>query len=217
MYNDSTETRFVTSRRLLALAAGVVALLILWLLFGKNTTETPSIGQTNPSPASVQAILERLNRERDGELFPLPFTGSGFEGKPLPGRPNKPLPVAHEIFADVELKLDGRLVDDRLVVLPAGKTISVEGVVHGNQQLNPNSALGAGLGIVSRSDNQRGWMIRWFKFLGGNTSRLRRTCKGEFDVPAEPGEYVLVFISWAYQGSEDHPGLLAAEYDAVIE
>lgn len=217
MYNDSTETRFVTSRRLLALAASVVALLILWLLFGSNSAETLLIEQTNPPLADVQATLKRLNRERGGELFPLPFTGSGFEGKPLPGRPNKPLPVAHEIFADVELKLDGRIVDDHLVVLPAGKTISVEGVVHGDPRLNPNTCLGAGLGIVSRSDNQRGWMIRWFKFLGGNTSRLRRTCKGEFNVPNEPGEYVLVFISWAYQGSEDHPGLLAAEYDAVIE
>lgn len=201
-------------RWIASVSAALVAGLVTWW-FWQSLSYPPT--DSPPREYATMKFLSQIEGIRDGELFPLPFEGMEVAGRPLAGRPNQELPISPEIYANVELKLDGKPVGSGSVILPAGQTIAVEGVIHANEQLDRNIGLGAGLGLVTRADNQRGWMVRWIKFLGDHTSNRRCEFAGKYVVPNEPGEYVLVVVSSAMMGNGDHPCLLAAEYDAIIK
>jgi hypothetical protein len=127
------------------------------------------------------------------------------------------MPISPEIYAKVDLKLDGKPVGAGPVILQSGSTVEVEGVILAHPDLDRRLAMDGGFGLVTRAENEQGWLIRTFDFFHSNTRAGRCTFDGTYQVPDQPpGEYLLVVISAAHVGGGDHPMLLAAQYDAVI-
>jgi hypothetical protein len=196
-------------------AIGVVG----WWLWPQPDAVTP------PLPAPIKVLADgRPNPLADAEFnsgtyFPLPD-----EGEPLPGRPAEPMPVPRMIYGNVRLTIDGQAVEHEPVHLVGGMTVHVAGVIFGRPELPQYIVIGAGLGLVSRAENERGWIVRWDRYFGAHCSASSEdpdvACsrfEGNYAVPAEPGEYVLVVLSDAHLMGSSHPILIAAAYDAVIE
>jgi len=207
------ETIWQKYKTLMIVTAVVVLLLLLWLLWPK-TVETEF----------VSPILQMLPAEiqKSGKFFPLPY-----EGKLLSGRPKEPMPIPKSVYEEVELTIDGKQVKKSPIVFPAGTTIQVKGVIWGQPELPRNIDIGGGLGIVQNAKNKRGWIVHREGYLHSNTTTVPRgsntsanRCTFEvknYKLPEEPGEYLLVVLSCARLGMVDHPELIAAAYDLVIE
>jgi hypothetical protein len=206
-------------RTRVAVAGVLVVAVVAWWLWPRPDAAMP------PLPAPIPVLADgRPNPLADpefnsGTYFPLPD-----EGEPLPGRPTEPMPVPRMIYGDVRLTIDGQPVEHGPVHLAGGKTVHVAGVIFGQPELPQHIGIGAGLGLVSRADNERGWIVRWDRYYGGHCSASRedpdvacRDFEGDYPVPAEPGEYVLVVLSDAHMPATSHPILIAAAYDALIE
>jgi hypothetical protein len=149
---------------------------------------------------------------KDGDFYVPPF-----DDMPLAGRPAQPMAICKDIYDHVELDIDGSRVGKGAITLKSGSTVQVKGAIFANTSLDPRVAMDGGLGLVSRSKNKRGWTVRWHAFYGGHTGGGCCTFEGKYVVPKAPGEYILVVISSAHVGPVDHPLLLAAEYQAVVE
>ncbi|MBL4886060.1 MAG: hypothetical protein JKY95_16190, partial [Planctomycetaceae bacterium] len=104
--------------------------------------------------------------------------------------------------------------------------IEVEGTIWGQPDLPWNVSIGGGIGIVQNAKNKRGWIIHREGYskshtYGGTPGKQKTLSRSTFEVkkyklPEEPGEYLLVILSCAHVGG-DHPELIAAEYNLVIE
>lgn len=180
------------------------------------------VASNEPSPTTASAVVPLRDTNGllpqdllvEGEHYPLPE-----EGTPLPGRPDVVMPIPKQIYSNVELKLDGKIVESP-VVLAAGKHVSVEGDIIGNPDLHSSVIFDGGLAFVTRADNERGWIFRHHKHFHSNTSNRRCRFDGEFTLPNEPGEYVLIVLSSAeltYITEKLVPWLIAAEYDLTLE
>lgn len=199
------------SRRRTWFGVGIgIALLLLLFWFWprpKSPLATPSV--------TVQD-LSAVPGMTSGELFPLPF-----EGTPVPGRPEQPMPISPDIYASTELKIDGQLVGRDGLTLQSGQIVQVQGVIQAQKKMPRNMNMDGGLGLVSRATNERGWIIRWPAFFGGHTGigtgKLQCEFDGQYKVPNEPGEYLLVVISSAHVGHSSHWALLAAQYNVIVK
>ncbi len=186
----------------------LLVLLLLWFLWPRPIEAIPEFQTMKYLPEEVT---------KSGKYFPLPH-----QGKPLPGRPDEPMPIPRKIYADVELTINGKLVKQQPIRLPAGSTIQVEGVIWGQPDLADEVYIDAGIGLVTRANNERGWILRDVNFQEtnmttvpkGNNPSVKRCAIAvkNYTLPESPGEYLLVVVSSATVGQGDHPGLIAAEY-----
>ena len=203
-------------RRKIAVAAILLLLLLLliWFWWPQPSTQ-PVLDARN-----VSALPEEVLKA--GKYFPLPY-----EGKKLPGRPEEPMPIPKKVYHDVEISINSKPVQTKPIVFPAGSVVEVEGVIWGQPGLPQNTSIGGGLGIVQKSNNQRGWILHSTRNTNSHTTTVSRgkieslrCCTfnvEKYKLPEEPGEYLLVVTSWAHDGPYNHPELIAAEYDLVIE
>jgi hypothetical protein len=203
--DDSTRIRLVV----LLFIVITLLLLLAWYWFrpgevtsAKVTTEFLRSGPNDRLPEDF--LVEE-------EHYPLPEDGNS-----LPGRPDVPMPIPEKIYQNVELKIDGKIVESPLR-FRAGQHVMVEGVIDGNPELTPYVSFSGGLALVTRADNRRGWHIHHYEFCHSKTSRRKCHFDGEYTFPNEPGEYVLIIPSSAVVGHVDHPILIAAEYDLTLE
>ncbi len=186
----------------------LLVLLLLWLLWPQPSEEIPEFQTMNYLPEEVT---------KSGKYFPLPH-----RGKPLPGRPDEPMPIPRRVYSNVELTINGKPVKQQPIRLPAGSIIQVEGVIWGQPDLPKGIHIGGGIGLVTRAKNERGWILQRAGFY---ETKMTTVSKGEnrdvprcdievknYSLPEEPGEYLLVVVSWATVGQGDHPGMIAAEY-----
>ncbi len=186
----------------------LLALLLLWFLWPRPIEAIPEFQTMKYLPEEVT---------KSGKYFPLPH-----QGKPLPGRPDEPMPIPKKIYADVELTINGKPVKQQPIRLPAGSIIQVEGIIWGQPDLPDKVYISAGIGLVTRANNERGWILRDTNFQKTDMTTVSRgkhksVKRCDFSVknmvlPDEPGEYLLVVVSSATVGQGDHPGLIAAEY-----
>jgi hypothetical protein len=210
--NRSLQDREESSRLRLVIILLVVLLLLLLLSMywfkqsGPTTTKVSTeFLRSGPADRMPEDFLV------EGEHYPLPE-----DGKPLPGRPNVPMPIPRKIYQNVELKIDGKVVESPLK-FRAGQHVTVDGVIDGNPELSPYVSFSGGLALVTRADNQRGWHIRHYGFCHSSTGQRRCHFDGEYTFPNKPGKYVLIVPSSAVVGNVDHPILIAAEYDLTLE
>ncbi len=204
-------------RRKIAAALLFLLLLLLLLIWFRWP-------RSSPQPVLVARNFSALPEEvlKAGKYFPLPY-----EGKKLPGRPEEPMPIPKKVYDDVELSINSKPVQKEPIVLPAGSVVLIEGVICGQPALPRNTDIGGCVGIVQKSNNKRGWILHSTRGSHAHTSTVSRgkikslrCCTFDvenYKLPEEPGEYLLVVTSYAYIGPYDHPELIAAEYDLVIE
>jgi len=206
--SSTEESFFHRHKRRFLLVLIILALLLLWFLWPREEEAIPEFQTMKYLPDEVT---------KSGKYFPLPH-----RGKPLPGRPDEPMPIPRKVYADVELKINGQLVEQQPIRLPAGSTIQVEGVIWGQPDLPDRVYIDAGIGLVTRAKNKRGWILRDTNFQKTDMTTVSRgkhksvkrctiTVKN-YTLPEKPGEYLLVVVSSATIGQGDHPGLIAAEY-----
>ncbi len=198
-------------RRKPALAAVLIVVVgvMMWRYF---------TGDSNVDPGPRPNVPESNPGLRVSSLWPskeLPF-----EGTPQAGRPETPLPIADNIYSDVELYLDGVLATRTLITLHRGDTVNVHGVIRGRDLLPQGTHIGCGLALVSRSDNEAGWVIHNDAYLDGKTRGEHATLyfEGIYEVPEIEGEYNLLVLSWANEpGALKIPILIAAVYESTID
>ncbi|MBL4886062.1 MAG: hypothetical protein JKY95_16200 [Planctomycetaceae bacterium] len=196
----------------MVIAAIVAVVILLWFWWPQPA-----------EPVFIPPIMQTLPKEiqQSGKFFPLPY-----EGKLLPGRPKEPMPIPRSVYADVELTINGKQVEKTPILFPAGSIIEVEGTIWGQPDLPWNVSIGGSVGIVQNAKNKRGWILHSERGSHSNTTSVPqgnypsvKRCTFEvkkYKLPEEPGEYLLVVLSWAHIGG-DHPELIAAKYDLLIE
>ncbi len=200
-------------KRLMAMVIILLVVLLYWIAL-------PGTGQ----PPHVYDSMAHLPREvaQSGKFYPLPFDNA----EPLSGRPEVPMPIPRSIYSKVELKINGRRVESKLITLSAGDTVHVEGKIFGQSDLPQQVKMDGGISVVTRASNDLGWMIHRPQFFGGKMQALdprnsesQRYCsfEGDYSLPEQTGEYLLVVVSSAYLGLREHPALLAAEFPLDLE